>query len=84
MTALLLSQLGWIMPVFSMLVYLTVGWLIANALVKRGYIEDTINYLFVIILWLPSGSIMVLWNTLKWLLVLPNRFAKHQIEKHSK
>lgn len=70
--------------VFGILVYLTVGWLITNALVKRGYVEDTLNYLFSIILWLPSGIAVVIWRTLKWLTILPKRFAEHQIEKHSK
>lgn len=84
MVTLLLAQLWWIMPVFIALVYLAVGWLITNALVKRGYIETPFNYLFSIILWLPVGVIQVIWRILSWLLMQPKLFAEHQLEKHSK
>ena len=84
MVTLFLAQLWWIMPVVIALVYLTVGWLITNALVKRGYIETPFNYLFSIILWLPVGVIQVIWRILSWLLMQPKLFAERQLEKHSK
>lgn len=68
--------------VFALLVYLSVGWIIANSLVKRGDIEDTVSYLFSIILWLPTGIVMILWHVLKWVFVLPKRFAENQIKKN--
>lgn len=84
LSLILLAQLWWIMPIFISLVYLAVGWIITNALVKRGYIETPLNYLFSIILWLPVGVIQVVWNVLKWLLIQPKLFAERQLEKHSK
>ncbi|QQG32274.1 hypothetical protein CkP1_0102 [Citrobacter phage CkP1] len=69
---------------FVLMIYLTIGWMIANALVKRGAIEDVVNYLFSIILWLPSGVAMTFWIILKWFFTWPKRFAEAQIEKHSK
>jgi hypothetical protein len=84
MVTLLLAQLWWIMPVFIVLVYLAVGWLITNALVKRGFIETPFNYLFSIILWLPVGVLKVIWHILSWLLIQPKLFAERQLEKHSK
>ncbi|ANA49442.1 hypothetical protein BI049_gp088 [Salmonella phage vB_SnwM_CGG4-1] len=84
MVTLLLAQLWWIMPIIITLVYLTCGWFITNALVKRGTIEDTSSYLFVLLLWLPVFILTGLWHILKWLLMLPKRFAERQLEKHSK
>lgn len=70
-----------IMYIAAALIYLVLGWVVTEYLVKRKVISLPISYLFSIILWLPGIIIGALLRILFLILVTPYRYAKSRVEK---
>ena len=81
MTALLLSQLWWLMPIFIGLVYFALGFIVCKAFIKNNTIESVSDYWFYFFLWLPLFIIGGLFTLVKWLAQFPARIAENQISK---
>lgn len=81
MTAILLAQLWWIMPIFIGLVYFALGFLVCKAFIKNNTIESVSDYWFYFILWLPLFVLGGLWSLAKWISKFPTRIAENQINK---
>ncbi|QYN80256.1 hypothetical protein [Kosakonia phage 305] len=81
MTAILLAQLWWFMPIFLVGVYFTIGFLITKAFIKNEHIHSVADWWFWFVLWLPAFCVGGLWSALAWLAKLPKRIAENQINK---
>ena len=82
MTTILLAQLWWLMPIFIGLVYLALGFIIAKHMIKEEvYIKNAFDYWLVLLFWLPGAAIGGTISLIKFLAILPKRFAENQINK---
>lgn len=71
-----------IMPIVIAIIYLVVGFIIANKMVATDYIESSLGWWTYVLFWLPIVLWSCFFHVISLLISIPARLAERQIKKH--
>lgn len=71
-----------IMPIVIAIIYLAVGFVIANKMVATDYIETSLAWWAYVLFWLPVVIWSGFYHGISWLISIPSALAERQIKKH--